>query len=97
MNNSFGALFCSNIFFGNVVVQKRLGNVMESDHLCSRSLHITPSISIRGNNMCRRIKTELIFLPEPHAREFEALRLDLQQQVVRRHLHHPLPQQERSV
>ena len=31
---------------------------------------------------------------ESHAGEPEAVRLDLQQQVVRRHLHHPLPQQE---
>ena len=34
---------------------------------------------------------------EPNAREFEIVRLDLQQQVVRRHLHHPLPQQEGSL
>ena len=31
---------------------------------------------------------------EPHDRVDEALRLDLQQQVVRGDVHHPLPQQE---
>jgi hypothetical protein len=34
------------------------------------------------------------FFSESNAGEFEAVRLDLQQQVVRGHLHHPLPQQE---
>ncbi len=34
---------------------------------------------------------------EPNAREFETFRLDLQQQVVHRHVHHPLPQQKRSL
>ena len=34
---------------------------------------------------------------EPNAREHEAVRLHLQQQVVHGHLHHPLPQQERPV
>ena len=33
----------------------------------------------------------LFFCSEPDAGELEAVRLDLQQQVVWRHLHHPLP------
>ena len=60
---------------------------------------------------CKLLQTAILFVtchddtqlmryapfPEPNAREFEAVRLDLQQQVVRRHLHHPLPQQEGSL
>ena len=34
---------------------------------------------------------------EPHAREHEAVRQHLQQQVVHRHVHHPVPQQEGPV
>ena len=39
----------------------------------------------------------LFFYAEPHARVDEAVRLDLQQQVVHRDLDHPLPQQEGSL
>ncbi len=39
----------------------------------------------------------LLLLSEPNAGEFEAFRLNLQQQMVHRHIHYPLPQQERSV
>ena len=34
---------------------------------------------------------------EPYAGEFKTFRLDLQQQMVRRHLNHPFPQQKRSL
>ncbi len=40
---------------------------------------------------------DILPFTEPHARESEAVRLDMQQQVVRRHLHHPLPEQEGSL
>ncbi|XP_062842746.1 guanine nucleotide-binding protein G(i) subunit alpha-2a isoform X1 [Trichomycterus rosablanca] len=53
---------------------------------------------------CPLLRAVLLFsdlflcaLTEPHAREHEALRQHLQQQVVHRDLHHPLPQQEGSV
>ena len=34
---------------------------------------------------------------EPYAGEFKTFRLDLQQQMVRRHFNHPFPQQKRSL
>jgi hypothetical protein len=42
---------------------------------------------------CSHLLVTLVF-PFQNDGEHEAFRLDLQQQVVRGHLHHPLPQQE---
>ena len=47
----------------------------------------------RGRIQRNRCETVLT-LTEPNARIAEAFRLNLQQQVVHRHLHHPLPEQE---
>ena len=38
-----------------------------------------------------------ILFTEPHAREPETVRFHLQQQMVRRYIHHSVPQQERLV
>ena len=52
-------------------------------------LHRTASLNSETVCICLRLP-----VPESNARVAQTVRLDMQQQVVRRHLHHPVPQQE---